>query len=245
MLTGLIRADGLEYWRFRGLTFAPVDLDTGFYALGATAHLEFVRVVFRDCPLGSGTVAEDTCTDLQWFGCGFRDNGRAGTLLDHGLYLKASRCVVAASVFAGNSSYGVHLYPSARDNFVVNNTIVENGIRSPDPYWAGGLVIGGAESAGNQIVNNVVAFNAGFGARTDSAAQGGHLFRRNVVWGNTLGGTYWDTDGQVTETGTIRARPRFVDRRAGDYRLRPGSPGVDRAIREFTPACAAGRTGRR
>ena len=114
VLTGLIRADGLEYWRFRGLT-SRRSTSTRGSTHSVHRHLEFVRVVFRDCPLGSGTVADDTCTDLQWFGCGFRDNGRAGTLLDHGLYLKASRCVVAGSVFAGNSSYGVHLYPSARD----------------------------------------------------------------------------------------------------------------------------------
>jgi Right handed beta helix region/Protein of unknown function (DUF1565) len=247
LLTGGIRADGLAYWRFRGLTLAPVDRDTGFWARGASRRLEFDRVVFRDCPLGSGMVAEDTCSDLQWFRCVFRNNGRAHTVRDHGLYLKASHCVVAQSVFAGNSSYGVQLYPSARDNFVVNNTVVGNGFRSADPSWSGGIVIAGRASGGNRIVNNVVAFNRGFAARTDLAAERGsdNVFRRNLVWGNTLrssGETFWASTGQVTETGTIQADPMFVDRAHGNYRLRAGSPAIGRAVVRFTPAAARRRT---
>lgn len=244
LLTGGIRADGLRYWRFRGLTLAPVGRDAGFYALGASGNLEFMRVVFRDCPLGSGMVTEDTCFGIQWFGCTFRNNGRAHTKLDHGLYLKGSNCVVAQSLFANNSSYGVHLYPSARDNLIVNNTIVENGLRSPDPNWSGGIVIAGPASAGNWIINNIVAFNRGFGARTDLSAEGGQIFRRNLVWRNTLAknGTFWASSGQVTETATIRANPAFVNRRRGDYRLRSGSPAIGRAVAEFTPAAVRRRT---
>jgi hypothetical protein len=245
LLIGGIRADGLEHWRFRGLTIAPLDRDTGFFALGGSRRLEFDRMVFRDCPFGSGMVAEDTCSDIQWFRCVFRDNGRADTVHDHGLYLKASNCVVARSVFAGNSSYGVHLYPSARDNFVVNNTVVGNGFRSPDPNWSGGIVIAGPASAGNWIVNNVVAFNRGFAARTDFEAGRGNAFRRNLVWGNTLRGssqTFWASSGQVTETETIQADAMFVDRAHGDYRLRAGSPAIGRAVVRFTPAAARRRT---
>jgi hypothetical protein len=247
LLTGVIRADGLQYWRFRGLTFAPVDVDAAVHAVGASGSLEFDRVVVRDCPLGSGMVAESTCSDIQWLRCNFRRNGRAQTTLDHGLYLKASNCVVALSLFAGNSSYGVQLYPSATNNLVVNNTIVENGLRSPDPTWSGGIVIGGSATAGNQIVNNIVAFNGGFGARTDRSASGGHTFRRNLVWGNTLGagGTFWAGKGQVVEAETIRADPAFVDRYRGDYRLRTGSPAIGRAVREFTPAAFRRRVRRR
>jgi hypothetical protein len=245
LLIGGIRATGLQYWRFRGLTLAPVGRDAGFHARGASGNLEFEGVVFRDCPLGSGMVAENGCFNIQWFHCAFRDNGRAHTILDHGLYLKASGCVVAQSLFAGNSSYGVQLYPSARDNLIVNNTIVANGLRSSDPRWSGGIVVAGPASARNRIVNNVVAFNRGFGARTDFAAEGGHIFRRNLVWRNTLtrsGGTFWAISGQVTETGTLRADPMFVDRRNGDYRLRAGSPAIGRAVVEFTPAAARRRT---
>jgi hypothetical protein len=181
-------------------------------------------------------VAEATCADLQWFRCSFRDNGRARTIFDHGLYLKASRCVVAHSVFARNSAFGVHLYPSAADNLIVNNTILANGIRSTDAGWGGGIVLAGPATARNRIVNNVIAFNRGYGARTDEEARGGHRFRRNLVWGNTLGGTHWEIDGQVAETGTIRADPRLADQRHGDYRLRPASPAIGRAVPQFTPA---------
>lgn len=248
LLTGDIRADGLEYWRFRGLTFAPADSDTAFHARGGCRHLEFDRVVFRDCRFGSGMVAEGTGSNIQWFRCVFHNNGRAATVHDHGLYLKASNCVVAQSLFAGNSSYGVHLYPSARLNFVVNNTVVENGFRSPDPRWSGGIVIAGSASAANWIVNNVVAFNTGFGARTDYSAEGGNIFRRNLVWSNSLGrsdGTFWATSGQVTETETIRADPMFVDQRNGDYRLLAGSPAIGRAVPEFAPARGRRRRRRR
>jgi Right handed beta helix region len=227
IFTGLIRPNGLQYWRFRGLTFAPIGLDTGFYAVGSTAHLDFEQVTFRDCRLGSGMVTEQTCSDLQWWRCTFLNNGRRNTILDHGLYLKSSSCVVADCLFARNSSYGLQMYPSAADNFVVNNTIVENGIRSSNPQWSGGLVIAGPTTGGNQVLNNVIAFNTGYGARSNAEVQAGNVFRRNLVWGNSLGrvaGTKWDIAGRVTETETIRADPKFIDRANGNYRLSAGSP---------------------
>lgn len=239
VFTGLLRPDGLRYWHFRGLTFAPVGLDTGFYAVGSTAHLDFEQVTFQGCPLGSGVVTEQTCADLQWWRCAFLNNGRQNTILDHGLYLKSSNCVVADCVLARNSSYGLQLYPSAANNVIVNNTIVENGIRSSDPQWSGGMVIAGPATRNNQIVNNILAFNTGYGARSNAEAQGGNVFRRNLVWGNSLGGsagTRWDVNDQVTETETVRADPKLVDRANDNYRLGAGSAAIDSSVAEYTPA---------
>jgi len=235
VFTSLIRANGLQYWRFKGIVFAPANLDTGFYAVGSTAHLDFESVTFRDCALGSGIVTETTCSDLQWWRCTFSNNGRPNTILDHGLYLKSSNCVVADCLFVRNSSYGLQMYPSARNNIVVNNTLVENGIRTSDPNWTGGIVLAGPTTGANKVLNNIIAFNTGYGARSDSGTQSGNVFRRNLVWGNTRGATLWQVSGRVAESETIAADPLFVNRAARDYRLAASSPAIDRSVTEWAP----------
>ncbi|MDP9346759.1 MAG: right-handed parallel beta-helix repeat-containing protein [Actinomycetota bacterium] len=245
VFTSLIRADGLQYWRFRGLTFAPIGLDTGFYAVASTANLDFENVTFRDCPLGSGIVTETSCSNIQWWRCTFRNNGRsaaAGGMYDHGLYLKSKDCVVADSVFARNSSCAIHLYNGGPVNaIVVNNTIVENGIRSANTAWSAGVLLGtdgGVNAANNnKILNNVVAFNTGWGAKSNSNVRAGanNLFRRNLVFGNSLGATSW-TSGGVTESETLNVDPMFVDRANGNYRLAAGSPAIDGSLLEYAPA---------
>jgi hypothetical protein len=244
VFNNLFRPDGLQYWRFRGLTFAPVGLDTGMYAVGTTAHLDFEGVTVRDCPLGSGMVTEKTCVDLQWWGCTFRNNGRsaaAGGMYDHGLYMKSKDSVVANCLFARNSSCGIHLYNGGPVNaIVVNNTIVENGIRSGNTAWSGGTILGtdsGVNAANNnKVLNNIIAFNTGWGAKSNSNVQSGanNVFRRNLVFGNSLGATSWASGG-VTETETIKSDPKFVDRANGNYRLAAGSTAIDGALAEFAP----------
>jgi hypothetical protein len=240
-----VRADGLQYWRIRGLVFAPVGFDTALYAVGTTAHLDFESVTVRDCPLGSGMVTEKTCWDIQWWRCTFRNNGRSaagGGAYDHGLYLKSKDCVVADCVFARNSSCGIHLYNGGPVNaIVVNNTIVENGIRSGNTSWSAGVMLGtdsGVNAANNnKIINNIIAFNTGWGGKSNSNVQSGanNVFRRNLVYGNSLGATSWNSGG-VTETETVKADPKLVDRANGNYRLAAGSPAIDGAVGDYAPA---------
>jgi hypothetical protein len=243
--TGYLRADGLQYWRFRGITFAPVGFDTAFYAVGATGNLDFEEVTVRNCPLGSGMVTETTCTNIQWWRCTFRDNGRSaanGGMYDHGLYLKSRNCVVADSVFARNSGCGLHLYNGGPVNaMVVNNTVVENGIRSANPQWSGGIILGtdsGVNATNNnKIFNNIIAFNTGWGGKSNSNVQSGanNVFRRNLVYGNTLGATSWSSAG-VAESETMKSDPRFADRAGGNYALASGSPAIDGSLTEYAPA---------
>jgi Right handed beta helix region len=245
VFNNVLRVDGLQYWRIRGLTFAPVGVDTGFYAVGSTAHLDFESVIARDCPLGSGMVTETTCTDIQWWRCTFRNNGRsaaAGGMYDHGLYLKSKNCVVANCLFVRNSGCGIHLYNGGPVNaIVVNNTIVDNGIRSGNTNWSAGTMLGtdsGVNAANNnKIVNNIIAFNKGWGGKSNSNVRSGanNVFRRNLVFGNSLGATSW-TSGGVAETATIKTDPKFVDRAGGNYRLAAGSPAIDVAVAEYAPA---------
>jgi hypothetical protein len=242
--TGYLRADGFQYWRFRGLTFAPVNVDTAFYAVGSTGNLDLENVTFRDCPLGSGMVTETTCTNIQWWRCTFRNNGRtAGNrgMYDHGLYMKSKNCVIADSVFARNSGCGIHLYNGGPVNaIVVNNTIVENGIRSADPQWSGGILMGTDSGVNgtnnNKILNNIIAFNTGWGAKSNSNVRSGanNLFRRNLVYANSLGATNW-TSGGVNEAETLKSDPQFTDRASGNYRLAATSPAIDGAVPEYAP----------
>jgi parallel beta-helix repeat protein len=245
VLTNLMRPDGLQYWRFRGLTFAPIALDTGVYAVGATANLEFESCTFRDCPLGSGMVSEKTCSNMQWWRCTFTNNGRAASnngMYDHGLYLKSANSVVANCIFSRNSSCGIHMYNGGPVNTIVaNNTIVENGIRSGNPTWSAGIILGTDAGVNanhdNKVLNNIIAFNTGWGAKSNSNVQAGanNVFRRNLVFGNSLGTTNWASGG-VAESETIKTDPKFVDRASGNYRLASGSSAIDASLPDYASA---------
>jgi hypothetical protein len=147
--------------------------------------------------------------------------------LDHGVYVgHGRRGVVAANVVEGNRAYGVHLGPEAREVLVTQNTIVRNG-RS-------GVIVAGDDSqtsSANLIINNVVAFNTDWGIRTfweeDEGAE--NAARNNLLYGNARGATHGT---RLASGDNVVANPRFVGAR--NYRLRAGSPAIDRADAAYT-----------
>lgn len=106
------------------------------------------------------------------------DNGDAttGANLDHGIYwCTGGSGVIANNRIEDNVAWGVHLYPTATNVQVVRNTVVGNR--------QGGMIVA-RESANNQLENNVVVNNGGYGIRAYYLTGAGNTATDNVVWGN-------------------------------------------------------------
>jgi hypothetical protein len=142
-----------------------------------------------------------------------------GATLDHGIYWDAGTGVVANNLIESNLAFGVHLYRAPAGVKVVSNTIVRNG-RS-------GVIVA-ARAAHNLIVNNIVALNGRAAIAFDLTGAGNRV-AGNLFWSNGTGALS-ATDG-LQLSGNLAADPGFVGEH--DYRLGPGSPARNRALREF------------
>ena len=232
VLTGRLKISGdyfcVTRFRFDGAGNANGD-SVLIYVAGAN-HDE----IFRNRILGASMSGiyvgdeSDPSEQVSIIGNYIRGNG-THERLDHGIYLgHVSGGVVANNVVIENMAIGVKVAPEANAITVTQNTVVANR--------RAGISIGGEESWSsndNVVVNNIVAFNREWGIRTywEQAIGHGNLALRNLVFGNG-GGPFWFPGGGMAEQQSILANPRFLA--DGNYRLRRRSPGVNRALSDFS-----------
>jgi hypothetical protein len=150
--------------------------------------------------------------------CGSPDNDNK----DHALYaanLLGGRIV--DNLFVNATALALRLYPNTQRTLVAHN-VIDGG---PDTVRGGVLFGGDSRFASNDniVERNVIAYAATSSVYSywDGAVGSGNIFRRNCLWG-AGDEEIDDADGGFTATGNVVADPRFVDRGAGDYRLRRG-----------------------
>lgn len=219
-----VRVTGLI---FRGGTAANRK-DVLLYVSGGDhveiSHNELYGSVSSAIFLGDGG---DTADDVRIVNNHIHDNGDSSQF-DHGVYCGHARNVlVANNVIERNTAFGVQLYPDCDDALVSNNTIVGNG--------RAGVIVGGdsdTASDRDRVVNNVIA-------RNKEAVVGywpGPTGKENRVERNLIGDNGDNgVRGDLLTAGNVLRSPRFVDYRAGDYRLASRSAGVDDAIGAYSP----------
>ena len=146
-----------------------------------------------------------------------------GYVTVHGLYLANRRGRIIDNLVIRARDYGIHLYHSATNVIVANNTSLQNG--------ASGLVVGnsGGGADNNTVVtNNIFAYNQKYGFRDDSGVTGpNNKYNNNLTFNNDYG-NYVATGGTVN--GNIGSNPQFINYTGtaqGDYRLRAVSPAID------------------
>jgi hypothetical protein len=165
--------------------------------------------------------------DLQLLRNRIHDTGSDGTHLTHGLYLEGDGHLVASNVVSDvHGGYCIQRYPEGDGGIIANNTLVNCA--------SGGLVVGGEGSHqlnGALIVNNIVAFNQGYGIYGYGGDGSGNVARNNLEYGNQAGADVF-SEGVLSILTNLIANPLFVDRAAHDYRLAAGS----RAIGTSDPA---------
>jgi len=167
--------------------------------------------------------------------------GRSGKL-SHLLYVTHSRgAVIRNNLLIGNrGGWAVHLYPDADGTLIEGNVIDSN---------QGGVIFAGefgATSDGNVVRGNVIT-NSAPRWNVEGSWSGGPEGQGNVAEGNCL---YSAGPGSPSGIGflsgfaqsanVVAQGPVYVDRRAGDYRLRPGSN--CRAVVASDAASSSGRT---
>ncbi|HWM54365.1 MAG TPA: right-handed parallel beta-helix repeat-containing protein [Solirubrobacterales bacterium] len=146
---------------------------------------------------------------------------------DHAIYLAGtSNAVVRWNIIRTSpGGWGVHLYPGADGTLVEHNIIDGN---------QGGVIFAG-DGEDDTSDNNVVRNNAitGNGPRwnVEASWSGGPAGTGNVATGNCVhstgpsqpSGIPSSTSFSATGNTVLNSYP-YVDRAAGDYRFKPGSP---------------------
>ncbi len=159
-----------------------------------------------------------------------------------GIYVSNRRALIQNNLVYRAAAFGIHLWHAAGDVLIANNTVFANG----SARMGGGIVVGAGDGPGGVllertvVVNNIVYDNPGASIVQYCDAGQDCIGRHNVIANNLLYANGRSVQMRVGKaSGTIAADPQFVDYRAdgsGDYRLRRGSPGVDRAAPAHAPS---------
>ncbi|HMJ00421.1 MAG TPA: right-handed parallel beta-helix repeat-containing protein [Gaiellaceae bacterium] len=232
VITGRLKIEGAFFcvtgFRFKGGTSANMQ-GVLIYLAGAH-HIEILRNTIMNAFMSGIYVGDegDLSGDVSIIGNYIRDNGTHDRF-DHGVYFgHVNQGLISNNLVVGNRALGLKIEPEANDVTVTQNTVVGNG--------TSGITVGGEENWSSNdtlVVNNIVVGNAAWGIRSywEQSIGSGNRALRNLVFANGAG-AFWFPGGGMDEQESIRANPRFVA--PGDYRLRAGSPAVNRAIRAFS-----------
>jgi nitrous oxidase accessory protein NosD len=148
---------------------------------------------------------------------------------EHGIYVEASDDArIVDNWIYNNADRGVQLFPDSQGTYVARNVIDRNGQG----------IIFSRESSGNVVEHNVIS-NSRLRWNVEDWELTGlfNIARRNCVW-TTRTGDYGrnggiQPTGDFIATSNLIADPLFVNRDAGDYRLRLGSECLDAYVSPF------------
>jgi hypothetical protein len=158
-----------------------------------------------------------------------------------GIYVANLRARVFNNIVYRVSSWGISLWHAADQVIVANNTVFQNGVEG----MGGGIMIGAGDSPGGKVltntkvINNIVYDNPARGIYqtcnpNEHCIGNGNVVANNLVYGSKSG------IGMIvgSATGTINADPQFLNYQpngAGNYRLKPTSPAINRGTERFAP----------
>jgi hypothetical protein len=219
------------YYRIRGFIIqrAKGTSSTNVYFENRAHHVELAGNEIRFSQ-DQGVYSEEETHHLHVLGNRIHDNGLGhlpGQHQSHGLYFQGRDHVAANNVIYNHPyGFGIQVYDQNSRSILVNNTIVGAA--------HSGIVVGGSGGVANiTIRNNILAFNARYGVQTDSDCPTGPVaIDSNVIFGNRSGAVQRGC-GRLVVGANVSADPRFVSRR--DFRLRRGSPAIDRGRAEYSP----------
>jgi hypothetical protein len=250
---------GAAYFRFSGFLVEGAPLHTTMNiwvsdgqrtgGRAPTHHIEISRCEVRS-GVGTGIFVSPNTRAVQLIGNRVHDNGD-GSRQHQGIYFQGQDGLIANNVvYHQSNGFGIQVrgnYPDsdtqvelpARNVIVTNNTVVDNSL-------SGIMVENNATEV--FVVNNISASNGSHGVvGYDDESAGvlpGNRAQRNLAWANDSSG-FGNSGRFVIEfsSGNVVANPRFLDPERRNYRLRAGSPAVNRAMPAF--AMPFDRDGRR
>jgi len=242
----VLQLSDVSYVRVEGFRIQGAngcDNNTNVYVAGNSRHIE---VSHNDIRNGQdhGLFTDPGTFDVQVLANRVHDNGTVGSgNKDHALYMEGTRHLVANNLIYDHPyGHAVQIYPSAKGTIITNNTIVNTSFT--DGYRAAGVIVGGDGQGDTAddifIANNIVAWNdlGLYGYYEDGSsgpAGSGNVGRRNLLYANRYGDLVNDRPVIGFRDNITDLDPRFVDRARNDFRLRSGSPAIDRALPQLAP----------
>jgi parallel beta-helix repeat protein len=203
---------------------SPTVIGTGnvFSGLDVTNHHTGICFALGLDDPAWGPAVDTVIEDSKIHDCG----ALPAANFDHGIYLSETEgTIIRDNWIYDNADRGIQLYPHADGTQITRNVIDGNG--------QGILFAGGPDDASDDtVVQNNVITNSRIRDNVEySYGPGDPRGRNNVVRDNCIsGGAYDDGDGGIAAQVGFTARdnllvdPRYVDRAAKDFNLRPGSP---------------------
>ncbi len=180
-----------------------------------------------------GIYSSEGTSGNRYSGNLIRDNGRAGSNLDHGLYLCGQNELVNNNIIVGNTACGIQVagYTTVSNLKIYNNVIALNGTE--------GIILWQSLS-GVDIRNNVIAQNGHWGIGSWDAHGSGVVVDHNIVYGNALGNLNF-TDGGSDYSyslGTISySDPKLANTSSStlfDAHLQASSPGIQAGLNLYS-----------
>ena len=148
-------------------------------------------------------------------------SGGASTSDASTVYLAGGSTTLTNNIIAGNKYEGILLGQLSGSNRILNNTIWGNA--------ASGIVYRSDDLGDLVVANNIVAANQLFGIWLPQLA----VLHSNDVWGN--GDNYFPGQDRTGVDGNLSLLPALLDPAAGDWRLSPCSPLVDKGSSQDAP----------
>lgn len=151
----------------------------------------------------------------------------------HGIYYQSPRAGrILNNLVMDTSGWGIHLWHNANTITIANNTVLRN--------LKGGIVVGGSLegndvapgiASGVVVTNNILMANSGYGI-SEMGRVGLNRYVSNLMYRNKG----FSLKGGAVPTGTVYGDPKFMLVGSGDYRLRTGSPALNRGTTLGAPA---------
>ena len=168
------------------------------------------------------------------------DNGTRST--DHGIYCPADELTIRGNIIFNNAGYGIHSYSGPKRQMIVQNVCFGNRVC--------GIILAGTE---NQVYHNVCVGN-GIGIFYFRDGCMDNVVQNNIFAFNGTDCGYDNGGGKLGDPAhntddyncyfpgkpeprlhpgehEILADPKFIDAKAGDYRIRGESPCMGKAVK--------------
>jgi parallel beta-helix repeat protein len=159
---------------------------------------------------------------------------------DHGIYVsEADDTQIIDNVIYANADRGIQLYPDAQRTVVRGNIIDGNG-EGIIFSGAGSTAASGSIVEGNVLSNATIRTNVESWYPAGTPAGSDNVVRGNCLW-QGAGGTQNTSSGGFTMTSNKVVDPQYVNRAAGDFRLKSGSACANYLSASRAPAGLTGQ----
>jgi hypothetical protein len=217
------------YFRFRGFVVERSPFDSGG---NIDVYGRFIELSDNEVRLAQdqGIYTAEGSRSVQIVRNRIHSNGKGVVHQSHGVYLQGNDHLVASNVIHDHPhGFGIQVYDRNSRSIITGNTVTDSG--------HSGIVVGGDGGVDTiRVVNNIFAFNGKYGIQHDSSCPTGSRADHNILFANGLGAAQPGCAGLDYTGGNRTSDPFFRDHAARDLHLDPGSPAIDYAVAEYSPA---------